>query len=155
MTLVETVCPLPYKNERLNGLILDKDGFVKSTADSDLLLICHKCYKSLKLKWMPKFALANRLYCRRLPDCLQDLTWIEEMVCAKYWNTAHVTRLYQSDNPANPRLFHGNMCAHEMNIVSTASVLPHTPSDINDLLSVIFIGPEKFKPENTGNLFQV
>ena len=42
-----------------------------------------------------------------------------------------------------------------MNIVSTASVLPHTPSDINDLLSVIFIGPEKFKPENTGNLFRV
>ena len=144
-----------YENERLNGLILDKDGFEQSTADSDLLQICHKCYRSLKLKRMPKFALANGLYRGRLPDCLQDLTWVEEMVCAKYRNTAHVTRLYQSDDPANPRLFHGNTCAHEMNIVSTASVLPRTPSDINDLLSVIFIGPEKFKPENTGNLFRV
>ena len=61
-----------------------------------------------------------RLYRGRFPDCLQDLTWIEEMVCAKYQNTAHVTRLYQSDDPANPRLFHGDTCAHEMNIVSTA-----------------------------------
>ena len=102
---------------------------------------------------MLKFSLANKLYRGKLPEEFCDITWIEEMVCAIFQNTAHVTRLYQLDNPAQPRVFHGSMCAHEMNIVSTASVLPHTLSDINDLLSVVFIGPGKFKVEDLGGVF--
>jgi len=53
------------------------------------------------------------------------------------------------------RLFHGNTCVHEMNVSSTATVLQLVPSDINDLLNVVFVGPRKFKPEYLGNMYQI
>ncbi|KAF9782846.1 hypothetical protein BJ322DRAFT_1100727 [Thelephora terrestris] len=104
---------------------------------------------------MPRFALANKLYRGRLPEQFHDLTWIEERVCAKYTNTAAVTRLYQSSDPSQPAVFHGNTCAHEMNVSSTATVLPRAPADVNGLLSVVFIGPSKFKPEYLGNMYRI
>ncbi|KAG1894372.1 uncharacterized protein F5891DRAFT_1130989 [Suillus fuscotomentosus] len=91
----------------------------------------------------------------RKHDKVPHLTWIEEKVCAVYCLTAHVTRLFQSSDPAQPKAYHGNMCAHEMNVVSTASVLPRTPADINGLLSVVFVGPGKFNPNVLGTVFRV
>ncbi|KAG1813770.1 hypothetical protein DFJ58DRAFT_607813, partial [Suillus subalutaceus] len=95
---------------------------------------------------VPQLALANQLYHGSLPDHFSDLMWVEEKVCALYLITAHVTCLFQSTDPTQPRVFHGNTCTHEMNTVSMASVLPRTPSDMNGFLSVIFIGPEQFDP---------
>jgi hypothetical protein len=40
-------------------------------------------------------------------------------------------------------------------MLSTASVLPWTPADINGLLSVVFIGPGKFDRRVLGTVFQV
>jgi len=69
------------------------------------------------------------------------------MVCARYRYTAHITCLFQSSDPALPNVLHGNTCAQEMNVVFTASVLPPTPSDINETLSIVFVGPGKFRQE--------
>ena len=51
-------------------------------------------------------------------------------MCAKYTNTAVVTRFYQSSDPSQPAVFHGNM-----DVDSTANVLPRAPADVNGLLS--------------------
>jgi hypothetical protein len=104
---------------------------------------------------VPRLALANNLYRGQLPDEFKDLTWVEEMVCSIYRNIAHITRLFNSTADDQPTVLHGNTCAHEMNVVSTARVLPRTPSDINGMLSIVFVGPGKFQPEKCGNLFRV
>ncbi|KAG1873153.1 hypothetical protein F4604DRAFT_776525 [Suillus subluteus] len=96
--------------------------------------------------------LANGLFRGTLPDQFRDLTWVEEKICAIYSITAHVTRLFQSSDPSQPKVFHGNTCAHDMNVMSTVSVLPRTPADINGFLSVVFIG---FDPNRMGTLFRV
>jgi hypothetical protein len=83
------------------------------------------------------------------------------MVCTKYQNTAHITRIYQSSDPSQPKVFHGNTCAHDMNVVSTASVLPRTPTDINGMLSVIsgnltlniWVCCSRFKNRKSGNFY--
>ncbi|KDQ09732.1 hypothetical protein BOTBODRAFT_91622, partial [Botryobasidium botryosum FD-172 SS1] len=103
--------------------------------------ICKDCLSPLKAGRIPKFSLKNGLYRGVLPEDLRDLTWIEEMVCAKYRTTAHVTRLYQSSSDGDPLVLRGNTCAHDMNIVSTASVLPRTPANILGQISVVFVGP--------------
>ena len=54
-----------------------------------------------------------------------------------------------------PKVFHGNTCTHDMNLVSTVSVLSRTPADINGMLSVVFIGPGKFKPDCPGPMFRI
>jgi hypothetical protein len=70
---------------------------------------------------IPRLALANSLYRGVLPAQFEDLTWVEETV------------------------LHGNTCAHDMNIISTASVLSRTPADINGMLSIVFVGAGKFQ----------
>jgi len=144
-----------YGLEAIDGAILDSQGFKSQTAEGVVMRICSECCSALKKKKVPRLSLANHLYRGRLPDEFKDLTWIEEMVCAKYRNTAHITRIYQSSDPSQPKVFHGNTCAHDMNIVSTASVLPRTPADINGMLSVVFIGPGRFKPDSLGPLFKI
>jgi Domain of unknown function (DUF6570) len=82
---------------------------------------------------------STRLGLHVLPDEFKDLTWVEEMLCSQYHNTTHVTRLYDSSDPAQPRLFHGNTCAHDMSVISIADTLPTTPAGIDGMLSVILM----------------
>ncbi|KAK1234937.1 hypothetical protein PQX77_001853, partial [Marasmius sp. AFHP31] len=51
----------------------------------------------------------------------------------------------------------GNTCAHELNTISTANVLPRTPSDVRDILSVVFIGSGSFDLSKLGerNIFRI
>jgi hypothetical protein len=145
-----------FNSPLLDGLMLDKSGvFVDDSSDARLT-ICSVCRAALsKPDCMPRFALANNLYRGELPFQFHDLTWVEEKICAIYCVTAHVTRLFQSSDPSQPRVFHGNTCAHDMNVVSTASVLPRTPADVNGMLSIIFVGPGKFNPAKVATVFRV
>jgi hypothetical protein len=139
----------------LNGVMLDKAALSVVSNIRASLVVCADCFSSLTHGKIPRLALANRLYRGHLPDQFRDLTWVEEMVCAIYRNTAHVTRLYQSTDAAQPFILHGNTCAHETNVVSTVSVLPHTPADINGMLSVIFVGPTKLTDNSLKTMYRV
>ena len=148
-------CEFTFGHDAIDGLMLYKGGmdFLK---DGNLCLhLCSDCHLSLSKNEMPRFALANNLYCGCLPSQFSDLTWVEEIVCAKYCNTAHITCLFQSTDPTLPNVLHGNTCAHDMNFISTASVLPRTPADIHNTLSVVFIGPGKFHLKFLKTMFQV
>ncbi|KAJ7844579.1 hypothetical protein B0H14DRAFT_2358506 [Mycena olivaceomarginata] len=135
----------------LNGLMLDQQGI---NPDGSIEM-CEGCLSRLHQSELPKFDLKNDLSRGRVPEEFSDLTWIEEMVCCVYRTTAHVIRLFNSNNEKQPKVFHGNVCAHEMNIVSTATVLPRTPQDINGCISVVFIGPDKFKADAICKLFSI
>ncbi|TRM62200.1 hypothetical protein BD626DRAFT_404200, partial [Schizophyllum amplum] len=146
--------------------MLDRDAvFLNSPShlpDDDIpagpsISLCSECRNSLLAGKLPRFALANMLYRGHLPPDLLDITWIEEMVCSLYRTTAHVTRLFQSSDERAPRVFSGNTCAHDMNVISTASIMPRTPSDVNDMLSVIFVGPGRFCMSMLGqhNMFRI
>ncbi|TFK16577.1 hypothetical protein FA15DRAFT_550402, partial [Coprinopsis marcescibilis] len=136
--------------------MLDKQGIVSNSSNSaDVVRVCDGCYTALKVSKVPRLSLANNLYRGVLPSEFDDLTWVEEMACAIYRNTAHVTRLYDSFSPNQPTVLHGNTCAHEMNVVSTARTLPRTPADIHGMLTVVFVGPGAFDPSKSGTLFRV
>ncbi|PBK58904.1 hypothetical protein ARMSODRAFT_899971, partial [Armillaria solidipes] len=108
-----------------------------------LFNVCVHCENKLKDGRLPKYAIRNQLFRGALPAYFKDITWVEEMVCSIYRCTAHVSHLYGSPDPTQPRVFYGNTCAHDVNLVSTVNVLPRTPSDIKDMLSVIFVGPRQ------------
>jgi len=153
-------CPsaLSYEGSYLNNLLLDPLGITNNIGPSgqySTIRVCQNCYGSLGKNKIPRFALVNNLFRGILPDAFKDLTWVEEMVCAIYRNTAHITRLYGSSDPKNPTVLHGNTCAHDMNIISTASVLPRTPADINGMLSIVFIGAGKLKIESLRHILRV
>ncbi|KAL6297838.1 hypothetical protein BKA93DRAFT_719028, partial [Sparassis latifolia] len=135
--------------------MLDKKGLTYDNGMVTAIKICSSCYTAIQHCTTPQYGLVNNLYRGCLPEQYNDITWVEEMVCAIYRSTAHVTRIYQSSDPAQPKVFHGNTCAHDLNVVSTASVLPRTPADVAGMLTVVFIGPHKFKPEYVGNMYRV
>lgn len=144
-----------YHSVHLDGVILSCSSFVKQVEDKITLQICTDCHSGFQKSKMPKFALANKLYRGNLLKDFADISFVEQMVCEKIWNTAHITRVFQSNDSSHSKVFHGNTCAHEMNVISTASVLPCTPSDINDMLRVVFIGPGKCKVWYLGSMFCV
>jgi len=144
-----------YENAALDGLMLEKKGIRTVDDKTSLLTVCTECQAALRKSNIPRFALANKLYRGNLPIQFQDMTWVEEMACSIYRNTAHITRLYGSSDTAQPTVLHGNTCAHDMNTVSTAKVLPRTPTDINDILTIVFIGPGKLKLESLKNMFRI
>ncbi|THU83002.1 hypothetical protein K435DRAFT_565586, partial [Dendrothele bispora CBS 962.96] len=119
--------------------------------------LCKRCLTPLSHEKMPMFALANHMYRGELPPEIDQLniTWAEEMACALYHTRAHVIRLYGSTDESQPRVLHGNTCAHELNTVSTARVLPWTPSDLNGFISIVFVGPRKLSLTDLRNLNQL
>ena len=128
---------------QFSNLLLHSPGFsFNEVGEANLLHLCKECVSYLRSNKLSRFALANNFYRGELPEEFKDLTWVEEMACEIYHNTAHISCIYQSSDPSQPRVFHGKTCAHDMNVVSTATVFPRTPDDVNDMLSVIFIGPE-------------
>jgi len=145
-----------YSVASLNGIILCKEGIHEQNDNGHTILsFCHDCYSSLHQNKMPRLALANKLYRGTLPKEFSDITWVEEMVCAISRTTTHVTRLYESTDPKQPFIYHGNSCAHEVNVVSTASVLPRTPGDINSILTVVFVGSGKFDSKRMGSMMKI
>jgi len=103
--------------------------------------VSHPCKRYLPRSLMTHYDPVNKLYCGCLAAEIQGLTWIEEQVCAKFADMAVVTRLYQSSGSSQSAVFHGNACAHEMNVDSAVVVLLHTSPDVGGLLSVAFTGP--------------
>ena len=144
-----------YGFDAIDNSVLDRKGFKQHDEFGIVLQICSECLSALKQNRVPRLSLANYFYRGILPDEFADMTWVEEMVCAKYRNTAHVSRIYGSSDPSQPKIFHGNTCAHEMNVLSTASVLPRTVSDVNDMLTIVFVGAGKFDPNCLRQMFTI
>ncbi|KAE9395281.1 hypothetical protein BT96DRAFT_761643, partial [Gymnopus androsaceus JB14] len=88
-------------------------------------------------------ALNNHMYRGELPADSKDITWVEEMACSLYHTTAHIARIFGSSSETNPLQMRGNTCAHPMNLFRNAASLPWTPSDLNDLINIVFVGPRK------------
>jgi hypothetical protein len=140
---------LVFGHPALDNMMLCREGIHMEQGSQLKVDVCQDCVLSLVPKhskkdpipMLPKYALANKLYLGQLPDMLKDLTWVEEQVCALYRSTIYVYQLYHSDNPQDPYLAKGNSCAHPQNTVSTARVLPRTPTDVAGCISVVFTGP--------------
>lgn len=116
-----------FKCHHIDNLMLDKNGLADINCDSVKINFCCDCYNTLtnlSTNKIPRFTLANHLYHGNLPEYFSDLTWVEEKVCARYCVTSQVMCLFHSNDPLQPHVFHGNTCTHDMNVVSTASVLP-------------------------------
>ena len=134
----------------LDNLMLSSRGVhVDHTTGLATVNICHECEHNLMPARgashpprLPGTSLKNHLYIGDLPEDLQDVTWLEEQVCAIHRSTAFVYRLYHSESPLNPFEAKGNSCAFPQDVISTATVLPRTPADINGALSVVFTGPK-------------
>lgn len=150
-TAMEVSGDTQHGHPALDGLLLCQEGIVIDHAAAALRL-CAQCHSSLNVGSMPQYALANGVYRGRLPKEFQDMTWVEELACSLYRTWNMVTRLYcgLDDDPAadvkrQPRVLSGNTCACDNGVLDSASVLPRTPANMRDLITVSFIGSGELK----------
>jgi len=92
--------PFVFKQYLLNGLMSSDAGVVEALNVSTLT-ICADCRSDLLKGKLPHYALKNGLYRGILPEDFCDLTCVEEMVCAMYRNTAHVTGFMVQQTQSN------------------------------------------------------
>ncbi|KAE8232846.1 hypothetical protein CF326_g2112 [Tilletia indica] len=149
-----------YGDPMLDGLALHRDGIHVSDAGSELD-ICNDCLSCLTRRppRLPPLALANDNVRGFLPDDLQDITWLEERLCAKYLASAYIVRLYDLTAPGaeaeRPRVMKGHACSFPLNTVSTATKLPWAVDKEAPLISCIVIGPRKPRAKDLRNVFKV
>ncbi|EJD34424.1 hypothetical protein AURDEDRAFT_76181, partial [Auricularia subglabra TFB-10046 SS5] len=146
--------PFTFPDPRLDGLVLDARG-LRFGSDGTYIDVCEDCESSLQASRRPRICLRNGLYRGVLPPEFQDLSWVEEQICAINVVSCKIVRLHGSSNPENPFVLYGNTCAHPLNVVETARLLPRAPCDIAGRLGVIFVGPKKYKPKALGEVFRV
>ncbi|KAE8248570.1 hypothetical protein A4X13_0g5554, partial [Tilletia indica] len=149
-----------YGDPTLDGLALHAEGVHVKEAAADLD-ICSECHNALTAtpQKLPALALANDNIRGYLPEDLQDITWLEERLCAKYLASAYIVRLYDLTAPGaeeeRQRVMKGHACSFPLNTVSTATKLPWAVDGNAALLSCIVIGPRKPRTKDLRNVFKV
>ncbi|KAE8220701.1 hypothetical protein CF319_g5812 [Tilletia indica] len=149
-----------YGDAILDGLALHREGvhIEDEATELDLCDCCHSALTATPPR-LPAFALANDNIRGYLPPDLQDCTWLEERLCAKYLASAYIVRLYDLTAPGaveeRPRVMKGHACSFPLNTVSTAKKLPWAVDDDTPLLSCIVIGPRKPRTQDLRNVFKV
>ncbi|KAE8233259.1 hypothetical protein CF326_g1708 [Tilletia indica] len=149
-----------YGDPKLDGLALHRDGvhIEGGVAELDICGDCHSAVTANPPK-LPSLALANDNIRGHLPDHLQDVTWLEERLCAKYLASAYIVRLYDLTAPGaedeRQRVMKGHACSFPLNTVSTAAKLPWAVDGNAALLSCIVIGPRKPRVQDLRNVFKI
>ncbi|KAE8230936.1 hypothetical protein CF326_g4056 [Tilletia indica] len=149
-----------YGIPALDDLALHKEG-IHVQGDSAELDVCGECHSALTSTppKLPALALANDNVRGYLPPHLQDCTWLEERLCAKYLASAYIVKLYDLTAPGAPeeraRVMKGHACSFPLNTVSTAAKLPWTVENDSALISCIVIGPRKPRTQDLRNVFTV
>ncbi|KAE8223090.1 hypothetical protein CF326_g8256, partial [Tilletia indica] len=149
-----------FSDPTLNGLALDRAGMhhQDTTTMLDLCTQCHKCLTSETPK-LPALALRNGNTRGWLPAHLQDITWFEERLCAKYLASACVIRLYDLTSPGapaeRPRVMKGHACAFPLNTIATATKLPWAVGDGDAMVSCLVIGPREPRISDLRHVFKV
>ncbi|KAJ7725053.1 hypothetical protein B0H16DRAFT_1333049, partial [Mycena metata] len=150
--------PTSYDFVAYDRAILCAAGLSDTTAPA-MMQICRRCIKSLDRKTMPKFALANWLYYGReaLPadvrEAFDTASIFERMLISRVRYNSVSCRFKASsydpteDEPEQTYLLRnyrrgvrGNVVVAPLNVGRLYDVLPPSPEQLRDTMSVIFIG---------------
>jgi len=114
------------------------------------LAICDKCHRSLRKNRIPANALINH-YCGIVPECLRNLTAIEEILLSQYQLKAKIFKIYGHYYESQLKIV-GNVISFQQSMDQLLKCLP----DTNQLKSirVIFVG-SKLKKSDLQRIFHV
>ncbi len=123
-----------------NSIIPNQQGPVLAP---DCDSVCAHCFNVLSRHRMPRNALANGLWLGEVPPELQGLSWMEQKLIAKINVSRAIVRVKES-----------KLMQMKTNVVCRASptkhihkVLPPKISEFEDVMAIIFLGPNPPTPK--------
>lgn len=151
--------PVPerkFKHRSYDGLVLHPDGVHDPVDGAPSIRICRKCRRPLSKDKMPSNALANGLDLGDVPECLKDLTVVEESMIARRRAKVYVVHLKESTDddeeeeqgssatPANrQRGFRGHIIVYPQAVENLDSVLPPPIKEALTPICVVFVGSKR------------
>ncbi|KAI0652912.1 hypothetical protein C8Q70DRAFT_928946, partial [Cubamyces menziesii] len=117
----------------LDGPILYQPG-----CQGKYLYICSACLEPIRKRRLPKYTLANGLWLGDVPECLQDLTFMERMLVALERHNCFVVKVTMGQYKMN-----ANAVIFGQPVWKVYERLPPPRADITDCLAMLFVGPCK------------
>ena len=105
--------------------------------------VCDICRSDIWKGKVPRLALANNLWIRKVPEFLQNLRYIEKILVARVRHTCAYVKV-----ASGMRKMMANIIAFESPTQKIYTVLPPPRDDIDDVLAILFTGPSKPTPED-------
>jgi len=122
-----------------NHILIDK---LRITQDKRILL-CQICHNQLSKDRQPSEAPANFRWVGPVPEELQDLTWIEELLIARVHICSGIVRLGQRNNPSSFFGIKGHVVFLPQDTTRLIDLLPMSPTSLSDIVKAVWTGRSK------------
>jgi len=119
-----------------NRFLIDRLGI---TIDNQIRL-CRSCHNQLLKGHMPIQSLANFRWVGPIPEELQGLTWIEELLISRAHVCGSIIRLRQRNNPSAYFGIKGHVVFIPQDTTRLIDLLPMSPSSLPDVVKVVWTG---------------
>jgi hypothetical protein len=116
-------------------VMIDREGL---STDGNLT-ICNKCHSSLQVGKCPDESLANFRWVGIVPDELQDLTWLEELLIARAHLVGRIVRL-QERTATSYFALKGHTVLLPQDTTRLLHLLPMSISSLPDVVRVVWTG---------------
>ncbi len=114
--------------------------------DGTLPYICLQCRANVRDAKVPSNSLANRLWLGSIPDVLARLNFAERLLVAKVRHNCCFVKVSLA-SVGHPELGSRKMISHiisfDVPVAKVYNILPPPRRDMDDVLAVLFTGPEK------------
>jgi hypothetical protein len=126
--------------------------FIEGEGTLALGWVCHECLRALAVNSMPKLALTNDLWIRKVPHKLAILTFPKQLLISCLFPQCYVFKLYPKDSYMN--LDHlqqgmmGNVLLYNMNMDAVAlmlegQLLPQPVVSLASMITMTYVGMKK------------
>jgi hypothetical protein len=129
-----------YYLEQAGIIHCDETTSQAETIEFRVCSSCHSAITSKNNKSLPKFAIANGNFFGQVPEKLQGLTIIEEMLISKVRAVAILMSLRDSGGNIGNTFLRGHCISFPQNQLKVNRLLPPLLSDMADSIQIAFVG---------------
>ena len=123
--------------EELPGPVLYPGG-IRSIGGKRLIALCSSCVHVLKRGKLPRYALANGRWIGQIPMHLPDLSYVEQLMIARYRHSYCVAQVASGQH-----YLAANVIVFGQPVARMSRVLPPPKKEIRECLAILFVGSAK------------
>jgi uncharacterized protein YlaI len=121
-----------------NRIFIDK---LAITGSDQRLYLCRSCHSRLSKDQQPRESLANFRFVRpTVPEELQGLTWIEELLIARVHVNGRICRLGERHNASSSFGIKGHVVFLPQDTSRLLDLLPMSPASLPEVVKVVWTG---------------
>ncbi|RDX44586.1 hypothetical protein OH76DRAFT_1359506, partial [Lentinus brumalis] len=128
--------------QEIAGPILCQDG-VERDGDDCYLVVCKPCLAALRRHCIPRHALANGRWVGACPEVLQDLTYVEQLMIARFRHSFCVAQV-----SLGQRYLAANVVTFGQPVERAYKTLPPPRAEMEQILAILFVGPARPSDED-------